>query len=230
MISKKRFFRLVLLIFVFFILSVQHSCSSYHFAELPDWFLPQRPLLPLPEAELNPQLVSAFLDHYEQYASSIKNPIVTLIDFSLPSTAKRLWTIHMQTGEVLFHSLVAHGQNTGYDEANSFSNRINSHQSSLGFFLTGPSYQGKHGLSMRLHGLENGINDKAMERAIVVHGADYVSDSFIHANGRLGRSHGCPAIPDNLVDPFIQSTKHGSLLFIYHPSYTTEIMQLASAK
>ena len=100
-----------------------------------------------------------------------------------------------------------------------FSNKPQSHQSSLGFYLTCNLYYGKHGKSLRLQGLEKGINDKAMERAIVIHGADYVSESFINAYGRLGRSHGCPAIPIDIVDDFINTVKDGALLFIYHPSY-----------
>jgi len=221
--------RILLLVLSFFIFTMQHSCNKANHSELPDWFYSQKPLIPLPESDLNPQLVKVFLTHYEQFADVIKNPIVTLIDFSLPSTAKRLWTIHLQTGEILFHSLVAHGQNSGYDEAIQFSNRPNSHQSSLGFYLTGNPYHGKHGLSMRLEGLQKDINDLAFERAIVVHGADYVSDNFVKAHGRLGRSHGCPAIPELLVDSFIQTTQQGSLLFIYHPDYLADYTNLASS-
>jgi hypothetical protein len=147
------------------------------------------------------------------------NKIITIIDFSLPSTARRLWTINMVTGEILFNTLVAHGKNTGQNIAEKFSNIPQSYQSSLGFYLTDQVYTGKHGHSLRLKGLEKNINDKAWERAIVIHGADYVSESFIKAHGRLGRSHGCPAIPPELTDDFIRTIKEGSLLFIYHPGY-----------
>ena len=148
-----------------------------------------------------------------------KSSIVTLIDFSLPSTAKRLWTINLETGEILFNSLVAHGRNTGNDVAQSFSNIPQSFQSSLGFYLTDHVYVGKHGNSLRLKGLEKNINDNAWKRAIVVHGADYVTESFIKQNGRLGRSQGCPAIPPEITEEFINTVKEGSLIFIYHPGY-----------
>lgn len=145
--------------------------------------------------------------------------MVTLIDFSLPSTVKRLWTINLQTGELLLNTYVAHGRNSGDNEARQFSNVPESYQSSLGFYLTDQVYVGKHGNSMRLRGLEKNINDKAWDRAIVVHGADYATDGFIRKYGRLGRSFGCPAIPPEVTDEFIQTVKDGSLLFIYHPRY-----------
>lgn len=169
--------------------------------------------------ELNPQLLTMFLNNLSSFDKKVSNHIFTFVDFSLPSTFKRLWTINGETGEILFNTYVAHGRNTGDNEPVHFSNKPQSHQSSLGFYLTCNSYIGKHGKSLRLQGLEKGINDKAMERAIVIHGADYVSETFINAHGRLGRSHGCPAIPNDIVNDFIDTVKEGSLLFIYHPSY-----------
>lgn len=143
--------------------------------------------------------------------------IITLIDFSKPSSEKRLWIIDIENRKVLFHTLVAHGRNSGDLFANKFSNKNNSHQSSLGFYITGQTYIGKHGLSLKLSGLEPGINDQAEARAIVIHGADYVSDSFVKKVGRLGRSFGCPAIPSGPHKKIIGQIAGGSCLFIYYP-------------
>lgn len=148
----------------------------------------------------------------------IQKNILTLIDFSLSSNAKRLWVIDLTTNTILFNSLVAHGRNTGEEFASAFSNSNSSFKSSLGFYATGEIYRGKHGASLRLDGLENGVNDNARERGVVMHGADYVSESFIRGNKRLGRSQGCPAIPMELTDEIIQVIKDKSCLYIYHPS------------
>lgn len=148
----------------------------------------------------------------------IQNNILTLIDFSLSSNVKRLWVIDMDSNTILFQSLVAHGRNSGDEFATKFSNKAESYQSSLGFYVTGEVYQGKHGQSLRLDGLEKGINDKARDRAVVIHGANYVSDSFIKQNKRLGRSQGCPALPEELTPEIINTIKNKSCLFIYHPS------------
>jgi hypothetical protein len=142
--------------------------------------------------------------------------ILTLIDFRKPANEKRLWIIDLTTKKILFHSLVAHGRNSGDVYATRFSNTPNSYQSSLGFYVTGNTYIGKHGISLKLHGLENGINDKAEQRAIVMHGAEYVSESFIKTIGRLGRSFGCPAIPMEIHEEVIRLLANGTCLFIYH--------------
>ncbi|MBK9291092.1 MAG: murein L,D-transpeptidase catalytic domain family protein [Bacteroidetes bacterium] len=168
---------------------------------------------------INPALKQAFLERYELFGQMAANPVMTFIDYSLPSTEPRLWAFDPATGKVLLHSLVAHGQQTGENQAVHFSNRDGSHQSSLGFYLTDEVYHGNHGLSLRLRGLEEGINDRAFDRAIVIHGADYVSDDFIRQHGRLGRSHGCPALPHENVPEFIRLTAKGSLIFVYHPEY-----------
>lgn len=171
-------------------------------------------------AGINPALKASFLTFYPQYRHLHQNQLITLIDFGLPSSIKRLWTFEPRNGELLFHSLVAHGKQSGDEIARNFSNRPESHQSSLEFYLTQEPYIGSHGLSMRLVGLESGINDKAFERAIVVHGADYVSDCFIQQYGRLGRSHGCPALPHEVTKEFITLASGGSILFIWHPLYS----------
>ena len=150
----------------------------------------------------------------------IQKDLLTLIDFSLSSNMKRLWVIDLSTNTILFQSLVAHGRNTGDEFASDFSNTNSSFKSSLGFYATAEVYKGKHGISLRLDGLERGINDNARERAVVIHGADYVSESFIRGNKRLGRSLGCPAIPVELTNAIIETIKDKSCLYIYHPSRT----------
>ena len=150
--------------------------------------------------------------------SSISRPeVITIIDFSLQSDRERLWVIDLHQGKVLYHCLVSHGRNSGELMAESFSNIPGSNASSPGFYVTGETYIGKHGLSLTLDGLETGINDKARARAIVIHGADYVSDDFIRTHGRLGRSQGCPAVPVELSNEIIKTIKGGSCLFIYAP-------------
>jgi hypothetical protein len=141
--------------------------------------------------------------------------ILSIVDFTRPSTEKRLFVIDVKNCKVLFNTYVAHGQNSGKEFAKMFSNRPESYQSSLGFYLTSGTYIGKNGYSMHLNGMENGINDKANERAIVMHGAPYVSEGFIRTNGYLGRSWGCPAVPQNLNKPIIETIKNGSCLFIF---------------
>lgn len=169
----------------------------------------------------------AFASAYKGYLNlkdagklSADRQVLTVCDFNLPSTAKRMWIIDLAAGKVLFNTYVAHGQGSGDDYAVAFSNRGNSHQSSLGFYVTGDTYNGEHGLSLRLSGVDQGFNDAAMERGIVVHGADYVSDKFIAGNVRLGRSWGCPAVPDQLKVPIIKAIQGGTCLFIYHTDAT----------
>lgn len=147
----------------------------------------------------------------------VKKDVLTVIDFRLSSKKKRLWVIDLQQLKVLHYTLVAHGKNTGDEFASYFSNRPESNQSSLGFYLTGDTYIGKHGLSLYLDGVEKGINDKARSRSIVMHGADYVSKSFIDRYGRLGRSFGCPSVPMELHEDIINEIKEKSCLFIYYP-------------
>jgi len=144
--------------------------------------------------------------------------ILTIIDYSKPSTVERFFVIDLQNKKLLFSSLVAHGKNSGWDLADEFSNRSGSLMSSLGFFLTAGTYYGKHGYSLKLKGLESSINDKAEDRAIVIHKARYVSKEFIKKYGRLGRSWGCPALPVNSSDKIIDEIKDGTCLFIYAQS------------
>lgn len=147
-------------------------------------------------------------------------PLLTIIDFSKPSTDKRLWVIDLESRKVLFNTFVAHGRNSGNVIPTKFSNRCESFESSLGFYKTGSTYSGKHGLSLKLHGLEDGINDQAERRSIVMHGADYVSERFIANSGRLGRSQGCPAVSMQIHKELINFIKDQTCLFIYHTDTT----------
>jgi len=141
--------------------------------------------------------------------------IITIIDFSQPSVKERFFLIDLENKQIIFKSLVAHGKNSGENLATSFSNDSKSLKSCLGFLLTSETYIGKHGYSLRLDGLEPGINDNARARAIVIHRADYVSNDFANQHGRLGRSWGCPALPINSSKLIIDKISNGSCVFIY---------------
>ncbi len=153
-------------------------------------------------------------------AGHFQSPVLTVIDYSLPSSEPRLWVLDARTREILFEERVAHGRNTGLDRATAFSNVVGSKQSSLGLFRTDETYVGRHGYSLRLSGLEPGWNDHARERAIVIHGAKYVSEQFLDAHDRLGRSWGCPAVRPAVSRPLIDRIKNGSALFVYYPDET----------
>lgn len=142
---------------------------------------------------------------------------LAVIDYSLPSTEQRLWVFDLKQRKLLFHELVAHGRNSGENMATLFSNRNESHATSLGLFRTQESYLGQNGYSLRMEGLEPGFNDNAYDRAIVIHGAPYVSPVLARANGRIGRSLGCPAVRPAIAHRLIDSMKDGQLLFSYYP-------------
>jgi hypothetical protein len=163
------------------------------------------------------------LQAMQKVSSSLKNPdIITIADFSQSSNAKRLYVIDLRHQQILFQTYVAHGRNSGGEFATSFSNKPGCYKSSLGCFITLDPYEGDNGLSLRIEGMERGINDRAFDRAVVIHGADYVSEKFIHDNNRLGRSYGCPAIPVELTSSIINTIKGGSCIFIYHPAYRSQ--------
>ena len=140
--------------------------------------------------------------------------ILTVADFDQESCKKRLYIIDLENNKLLLNTWVAHGQNSGGDKPSFFSNQPNSNQSSLGFYVTGEIYYGKHGRSLKLDGMDLGFNDKARERAIVLHGANYVSQGTINQLGRLGRSQGCPAVSSKLSDEIIKTIAGGTVLFI----------------
>jgi hypothetical protein len=142
---------------------------------------------------------------------------LTVIDYSRPSTQKRLWVFDLETRALLFEELVAHGRGSGENVPTSFSNVPESHQSSLGLFRTEDTYVGRNGYSLRLAGLDAGFNDQAYDRAIVMHGAPYVSDDFARAQGRLGRSWGCPALREGIAREVIDTVKGRGLVFAYYP-------------
>ncbi|MFW5832162.1 MAG: murein L,D-transpeptidase catalytic domain family protein [Prolixibacteraceae bacterium] len=184
------------------------------------------------------ELLQTALSGYEilKEEHTINRPeVITIIDFSLPSSQERLWVLDLVEAKVLFYCLVSHGRNSGELMAENFSNNPGSYTSSPGFYTTGETYFGKHGFSLRLDGIENGINDKARERAIVIHGAEYVSPDFVKKYGRLGRSLGCPAVPEELSKEIIETIKDGTCLFVYAPakSYLTNspiITKITSSK
>lgn len=167
---------------------------------------------------------SAFEYAYKGYRLLVKKKIIskqeylTICDFSQSSNNKRLYLLDMCNNEVLLNTYVAHGRKSGGEYATRFSNKPRSMQSSLGFYITQNTYYGEHGLALRVRGLEAGYNDKAGRRRIVVHGADYIGDSWLERNNYMGRSFGCPAIPRKESNSIINTIKSGSCLFIYYPS------------
>ena len=147
----------------------------------------------------------------------ISKDIISICDYTQPSGNKRLYVIDMATQTLLFNTLVAHGKNSGDLYANRFSNKPESLQSSLGFYVTGNTYTGAHGLGLRLKGLEPGFNSLADSRDIVMHGASYVCEEFVHQYGRLGKSFGCPAVPIAMHEQIINTIKEGTCLFVFYP-------------
>ncbi|EDP59367.1 murein L,D-transpeptidase catalytic domain family protein [Vibrio sp. AND4] len=142
-----------------------------------------------------------------------RKPVLTIIDYSKPSTEKRFYVVDLDKKKLIFNTYVSHGVNSGKKTATKFSNVVNSRKTSLGTFLTDTTYYGSNGYSLRLEGLTSGVNDKARERYIVVHGADYANPSFIKKNGYLGRSWGCPALPQKLSREIIDTIKGGSVIY-----------------
>jgi hypothetical protein len=170
---------------------------------------------PKPEIEVFKNALTGFFNLKAE--NKVENNLLTIIDFSISSKQERMWVVDMLKMEVVHFSLVAHGRNSGEEFAGSFSNKPSSYQSSLGFYLTDKIYHGRHGMSLYLDGIEPGINDKARERTIVMHSADYVSKDFIRWNGRLGRSFGCPAIPIDNHEKVIKLLSGKSCIYIHYP-------------
>lgn len=176
--------------------------------------------LALDSLGLSQQAYEYALAGYERLLEEgkLKNDdILSIVDFSLPSSKKRLFVIDLASGTLLFNSLVSHGRNSGKDMATNFSNSQESFKSSLGFYVTGGTYKGKHGYSLKLEGEEEGINSNAMERGIVMHAASYVDEKLARLQGYIGRSLGCPAVPVKLHKKIISKIQNGTCLFMYSP-------------
>jgi hypothetical protein len=176
-------------------------------------------LLAPPASGLNPQVLDLALKAASraQAQGFGKKNILAVIDYSLPSTNKRLWVFDLKKEKLLFYELVAHGKGSGDNYAKKFSNREGTLASSLGLFEAAETYQGKHGYTLKLKGLEKGINDNAEKRSIVIHGAWYVTEDFWKKHGRLGRSWGCPALDKKVARQVIDTLKDGGLVFVYYP-------------
>lgn len=168
-----------------------------------------------PERNIFDLAYHGYIRARQEFPVNNNKPYLTIIDFTLPSSKKRLWVINLNSHKILFNTYVAHGRNSGILYANSFSNRKGSYKSSLGFYLTGNTYYGKNGYSMYLDGLEPNINNKARERTIVMHGAWYVTEKFLKLYGRMGRSFGCPVIPPAVHKQLIDLISDKTLLFVY---------------
>jgi hypothetical protein len=170
--------------------------------------------------DLSPAVLSLALDAVscaKESGHGLEASRVAVIDYSRPSLEARLWVLDLETGELLFRDHVAHGRGTGENDARDFSNRPGSLQSSLGLFLTDDPYVGQNGYSLRMDGLEEGVNDLARERAIVMHGAPYVDPAAGRRQGRLGRSWGCPAVRLDVARPIIDALAEGQFVFAYYP-------------
>lgn len=168
---------------------------------------------------LNNKVLSTALSAMQCALSNGAEPAkrLAVIDFSLPSSEKRLWIFDLDSKQLVLHDFVAHGNRSGDNFATSFSNTNGSHQSSIGLFRTAESYHGKHGYSLRMDGLEPGINDRARERAIVIHPADYVNPAWIPRQGRIGRSQGCPAVRPEIARTVVDKLKGGQFMFSWYP-------------
>lgn len=169
--------------------------------------------------QLNKKVLKLALAAYQKASTkgTVKKPVLTVIDYSLPSSKQRMWIFDLRKERLLFNTYVAHGQNSGMVTPHQFSNRTSSKQTSLGTFVTQDTYMGHKGYSLNLHGLEKGFNDNAYNRRVVIHGAWYVEPSFIKKAGRAGRSWGCPSIAQTLAKPVINLIKGGSIVFAYYP-------------
>jgi hypothetical protein len=156
-------------------------------------------------------------NYMKELGTLANDQVISIVDFSKPSSEKRLFILDLKNCKLLFNTYVAHGRNSGEAFANRFSNTPESFKSSLGFYETLGTYNGGNGYSLRLQGMETGINDNANKRDIVIHGADYVDEKLIRARGYIGRSFGCPAVPQRLHKPIIDKIKNGTCLFIFSP-------------
>lgn len=169
--------------------------------------------------QLNRNVLKLALTAYNNASKkgAVKKPVLTVIDYSLPSNKQRMWVFDLRRERLLYNTYVAHGKNSGVNKANHFSNTPSSKQSSLGTYITKDTYIGHKGYSLNLQGLDKGFNDNALSRRVVIHGAWYVEPDFIKRAGRAGLSWGCPAIAQTLAKPVINTIKNGSVIFAYFP-------------
>ncbi|HPE77879.1 MAG TPA: murein L,D-transpeptidase catalytic domain family protein [Draconibacterium sp.] len=211
----KKIFLIILLILVYPVLEKAVSEEPYILEDKSDIYS----FLNLSQLGLSKeayQFAVKGFNKLKEQGQLLNSSILTIIDFSQSSNNKRLYVIDLYKKALLFNTYVAHGKNTGNEFAEKFSNIPGTFQSSLGFYVTENMAIGsKVGLSLILKGIEKGINDKAREREIIIHGADYATEDFIKKNGRLGRSFGCPSLPPDLIKPVAESIKDGTCLFIY---------------
>lgn len=176
--------------------------------------------LSLSEPALKPEAFGIGLAGFQSLLSrglALNDSLLTIIDFSMPSSTDRFFVIDLNNNRILYKTLVAHGKNSGDLYATRFSDRMQSHETALGFFVTGKSYQGGQGYSLLLQGVDIGYNDHSQERGIVIHAADYVTHDYVTRYGRLGRSFGCPALPPEISRSIINLIKDGSVIFSYYP-------------
>lgn len=168
---------------------------------------------------LNPSVLKMALIAYKKASlkGDVKKPVLTVIDYSLPSFKQRMWIFDLMHERLLYNTYVAHGRNSGMDIPHHFSNQVSSKETSLGTYVTRDTYFGAKGYSLNLQGLEKGFNDNAYHRRVVIHGAWYVEPSFIKLTGHAGRSWGCPSIAATLAKPVINIIKNGSIVFAYYP-------------
>ena len=169
--------------------------------------------------QLNRKVLQLALRAYKKASDrgAVKKPVLTVIDYSLPSNKQRMWVFDVSKHQLLYNTYVAHGRNSGADTPHHFSNKLSSKETSLGTYVTRDTYIGSKGYSLNLQGLERGFNDNAFNRRVVIHGAWYVEPDFIKKSGRAGRSWGCPSIAKTLAKPVINTLKGGSVVFAYYP-------------
>ena len=205
---------------IFFLLLVVSTAPLPATPATGQWFDPQFPALLKLAPSLDPHALEAALTALQELRANgakVRADMLTVIDYTKPSTERRLWVFDLAHTRVLFQELTAHGKNSGDNQPVRFSNAPDSLMTSLGAFLTGDTYIGKHGLSLRLQGLEQGINDNSIKRAIVIHAAAYVSAAIAKTKGRIGRSWGCPAVRPEISLRLIEAVRGGTLVLAYYP-------------
>lgn len=197
--------------------AVAHAAPAMQLSSLPKNLQNEVVGIEKSNPDINPQALLTGMIAYEhaQHLGLVKKPLLTLVDFTKPSSEKRFWVIDVAHATVDTEALVAHGRESGDNYATHFSDSLSANASSLGVYLTGQPYYGKHGYSMRLYGLDKGFNDTVFQRAVVMHSAWYVSEDMIRKYGRLGRSEGCFALNDAVEPGIVKNIQNGSILVAY---------------